>query len=100
MKLFVYDRHRESWREAYYAGQMFLPSGDCVQHVQDVDLVMGKQVGFIQIIVVVRMLLGFLVVLCLTPCSASHPQLCNRWMIAHAEDCGPPQGTRKAALKK
>lgn len=46
MKLFVYDRHREPWREAYHAGQLFLPSGDCVQHMQDIDRVMGKQVGF------------------------------------------------------
>ena len=44
MKLFVYDRKREPWREAYLADRLFLSSELVVQHINDLDAAMGKQV--------------------------------------------------------
>lgn len=43
MKLFVYARNREPWRERYHS-ELFLPSELVVQHIKDIDAAMGKQV--------------------------------------------------------
>jgi hypothetical protein len=44
MKLFVYDRKCEPWREAYHAERLFLSSELVVQHIKDIDAAMNKQV--------------------------------------------------------
>jgi len=45
MKLFVYGRGREPWRDPYYAGQLFLSSAEGVQHMKTIDIALGTKVS-------------------------------------------------------
>lgn len=45
MKLFVYGRGREPWRDPYHAGQLFLSSAEGVEHMKTIDIALGTKVS-------------------------------------------------------
>lgn len=43
MKLYVWDRQRQPWREPYHSGVLFQDSDECQQHMQDIDNALGNE---------------------------------------------------------
>ena len=43
MKLYVWNRQRQAWREPYHSGVLFQDSNECQQHMQDIDNALGNE---------------------------------------------------------
>ncbi len=42
MKLYVWDLHRQLWREEYHAGLLFQSMEECQQHMREIDAAAGN----------------------------------------------------------
>lgn len=42
MKVYVWDRHRQTWRAPYFDGLLFQPSADMQDHMDTLDRLLGR----------------------------------------------------------
>lgn len=43
MKLYVWDRQRQAWREPSHSGVLFQDSAECQEHMRDIDNALGNE---------------------------------------------------------